>query len=75
MVFLRTLLVTLDVKSLYGNTPHSDGIKACDHFMPECGKSQEHRSVISKLINLVLTKNNFQFNDENYFKFWSCNGY
>ena len=34
--------------------------------MSEGGKSQEARSVISKLINLVLTKNNFQFNGENY---------
>ena len=59
-------LVTLDVTSLYSNIPHDDGIKACDHFMSEGGKSQEARSVISKLINLVLTKNNFQFNDENY---------
>ena len=30
-------------------------IKACDHFMSEGGKSQEARSVISKLVNLVLT--------------------
>ena len=54
-------MVTLDVRSLYSNIPHSDGIKACDHFMSEGGKSQEARSVISKLtcINLVLTKNNF----------------
>ena len=59
-------LVTLDVKSMYSNIPHSDGIKACDHFMSEGGKSQEARSVTSKLINLVLTKNNFQFNGENY---------
>ena len=34
--------------------------------MSEDGKSQEARSVISKLINLVLTNDNFQFNDENY---------
>ena len=62
----NAFLVTLNVKSLYSNIPHSDGIKICDHFMSEGGKSQEARSVISKLINPVLTKNNFQFNDENY---------
>ena len=62
----NALLVTLDVTSLYSNIPHDDGVKACDHFMTEGGKSQEARSVISKLINLVLTKNNFQFNGENY---------
>ena len=34
--------------------------------MSEDGKSQEARSVISKLINLVLTNDNYQLNDENY---------
>ena len=51
----NVFLVALDVKSIYSNIPHSDGIKACDRFMSEGGKSQETRSVISKLINLVLT--------------------
>ena len=63
---ITAYIVTLDVSSLYSNIPHDDGIKACDHFMSEGGKSQEARSVISKLINLVLTKNNFQVNGENY---------
>ena len=62
----NAFLVTLDVTSLYSNIPHDDGIKACDHFMSEDGKSQQARLVISKLITLVLTKNNFQFNGENY---------
>ena len=45
----NAFLVTLDVTSLYSNIPHDDGVKACDHFMTEGGKSQEARSVISKL--------------------------
>ena len=64
----NAFLVSLDVSSLYSNISHGDGIKACDHFMSEGGKSQEAVSVIEKLINLVVTKNNFQFNDENYLK-------
>ena len=52
----NSCLVTLDITSLYRNNFHNYGIKACDHFMSEGGKSQEARSVISKLINLVLTK-------------------
>lgn len=62
----NAFLVTLDVASLYSNIPHDDGIRACDHFMAEGGKSQETRTAISSLIKLVLTKNNFQFNDVNY---------
>ena len=61
----NAFLVILDGTSLYSNIPHDDGIKAFDHLMSEMGKSQAG-SVISKLINLVLTKNNFQFNGENY---------
>ena len=40
--------------------------KANDYFKPEDGKYLETRLVISKFINLVLTKNNFQFDDTNY---------
>jgi hypothetical protein len=28
----NSLLVTLDVSSLYTNIPHNEGINACDHF-------------------------------------------
>lgn len=62
----NAFLVTLDVTSLYSNIPHDDGIKACDHFMSEGSISQEARSTISELINLVLTKNHFQFDGKNY---------
>ena len=57
----NTLVKTLDVTSLYSNLSYknSDGIKACNHIMFEGGESKLARSVISKLINLVLTKNKF----------------
>ena len=31
----NTLLVTLDVSSLYTNIPHYQGINACDHFLTQ----------------------------------------
>ena len=49
-------LVTLDVTSLYSNIPHDAGIIACAHFTSEGVNSQEVRSLILKLINLVLAK-------------------
>lgn len=62
-----SFLVTLDVSSLYSNIPHKDGIKACQYFMGENGRtSTDSVQSISKLIELVLTKNHFQFNDEDY---------
>ena len=62
-----SFLVTLDVSSLYSNIPHKDGIEACLYFMSENGcASRDSVQGISKLIELVLIKNHFQFNDENY---------
>ena len=69
----ETFLVTLDVTSLYSNIPHSDGIKACEHFLnlnPE-GRSISTASV-KDLISTVLTKNDFQFNGDNYLQTMGC---
>ena len=69
----EVLLVTLDVKSLYSNIPHSDGTKACEHLLnlnPECrGISTES---VSDLVSTVLTKNHFQFNGDNYLQTMGC---
>ena len=74
----NTLLVTLYVTSLYIIISYSDGIKACDHFMFEGRESEEARSVISKLINLVLTKIIYNLVMRHIFKFmvsqWVING-
>ena len=61
-----SFLVTLDVSSLYSNIPHKDGIEACQYFMNNGCKPKESLKCISKLIELVLTKNHFQFNDVDY---------
>ena len=62
-----SFLVTLDVSSLYSNIPHKDGIEACEYFMSKNGcASRDSVQGISKLIELVLTKNHFQLNDEDY---------
>ena len=60
-----SFLVTLDVSS-YSNIPHMDGIEACQYFMNNGCKPKESLKCISKLIQLVLTKNHFQFNDVDY---------
>ena len=59
-------LVTLDVTSLYNNIPHKEGIEACQYFMKNSCKSKTFIQHISDLINIVLTKNHFQFNGNNY---------
>lgn len=61
-----SFLVTMDVSSLYSNIPHSEGIEACQYFMRNGCKSEKSIQCISELIELVLTKNHFQFNETNY---------
>ena len=58
-------LVTLDVKSLYTNIPNDEGIEAVKFYL----RSSEHRDLsqaIAAFLTLILSLNNFQFNDENY---------
>ena len=61
-----SFLVTLDVGSLYSNIPHNEGIEACQYFMRNGCKPEGSIQSIPKLIELVLTKNHFQFNNTNY---------
>ena len=61
----ESFLVTLDVSSLYTNIPHDEGIKTCSETLRAFKTPAEIQS-LSKLLELVLTKNNFQFGDDNY---------
>ena len=38
----NSLLVTLDVSSLYTNIPHNEGINACDHFL----RTSSHNTIL-----------------------------
>jgi hypothetical protein len=64
-----TLLVTLDVTSLYTNIPNDEGIQAARETLnrtrPESGLQPTNASLI-KLLELVLKRNNFQFNGQNF---------
>ena len=64
-----TLLVTLDVTSLYTNIPNDEGIQAARETLhrsrPDVGVKPSNDTLI-KLLEMVLTKNNFQFNGQNF---------
>ena len=61
-----TLLVTMDVSGLYTNIPHQDGTEACRHFLDTRQNQSTSTDFICKLIMLILTLNNFIFNNINY---------
>ena len=63
-----TLLVTLDVTSLYTNIPNDEGIRAAEFALEDhrpFGKEPFNNSIID-LLRLVLTCNNFTFNGQHY---------
>ena len=61
-----TILATLDVTSLYTNIPHDKGIETCEAMLNTREVLQPSTDDLAHLIKLVLTKNNFTFNDEYY---------
>ena len=64
-----SVLVTLDVSSLYTNIPHKEKIEACRKALNSSGHlSHSHLKTesICDLIRMILTMNNFEF-DNNHF--------
>ena len=61
-----TLLVTLDIKSLYTNIPTEGGEAACRYFLEKSHKKLCVVSTIMKFISLILKFNFFKFGN-NFF--------
>ena len=64
----NTLLATLDVTSLYTNIPNKEGLKAAAKTLGKYrpgAKHPQNQSLI-QLLDLVLTRNNFEFNGQHY---------
>lgn len=62
----HTLLVTMDVTSLYTNIPHDEGIEACREVWDSRTIQQPSTESLLKLLEHVLKLNNFMFNGEHY---------
>ncbi|PIK47640.1 hypothetical protein BSL78_15504 [Apostichopus japonicus] len=63
---LISLLVTLDVSSLYTNIPNEEGISACTKaFKPKRGKTPTKKE-LAELMQLILTNNNLVFGNKHY---------
>ena len=62
----NTLLVSMDVTSLYTNIPHDDGISACRHVWDNRLIKEPPTSYLVKLLSLILKCNNFEFNGKHY---------
>ena len=71
----NSILVTLDVTSLYTNIDINDGLsaskEALNNFRPQRDIHPSNDYLI-ELLELVLTRNNFQFNNEQYLQIKGC---
>ena len=61
----KAILVTMDVKSLYTNIPNREGIKSVVDRIKD-SDIRTLTTVISTFLWLILTLNNFEFNDNHY---------
>ena len=68
----ESLLVTLDVKSLYTNIPNNEGIQAVKESYEKYKEKTVSTKVIITFLSLVLTLNNFIFNCTHYLQTMGC---
>ena len=61
-----SILVILDVSSLYTNIPHNEGVAACKEALETCLTLAPPTNYLVGLIQQILTLNNFTFNGEHY---------
>ena len=67
----QSLLVSMDVKSLYTNIPHKEGLEFLETSL-EASPSTSPTIVVLRLSELILTLNNFVFNNHNYLQIKGC---
>ena len=62
----ESLLVTLDVVSLYTNIPHQEGLDACREILNEQEVLNPPTEDIVHLVSIILKRNNFSFDGMHY---------
>ena len=65
----NSILVTMDVRSLYPNIPNKEVIEAVETTLK---RKNIGTRIISTFLYLVLTLNNFIFNSQNYVQIKGC---
>ena len=67
-----SILVTMDVKSLYTNIPNNQGIAAVKNAYDKYQNKTVTTKVITTFLALILTLNNFVFNCKHYLQITGC---
>ncbi|CAN7943058.1 unnamed protein product, partial [Ixodes hexagonus] len=66
LVSQDSILVTIDVNSLYTNIPHDEGLSAIREFLSVYPSSLADNDCIVRLLELILNYNNFVFHNTHY---------
>ncbi|XP_066931363.1 uncharacterized protein [Clytia hemisphaerica] len=66
------ILVTMDVKSLYTNIPNEEGINAINNILTTNKTQNSLKTKILTFLRLILTLNNFCFNETHYLQIKGC---
>ena len=64
-------LVSLDVKALYTNIPHAEGLEAVQDTLKYTYRPDFIQMILS-LLTLILTLNNFSFNGDHFLQISGC---
>ena len=62
-----TILTSMNVRSLYTNIPHNDGIEACREAWDLRAVKEPPTEYLVQLLTFVLKHNNITFNGEHFF--------
>ena len=68
----EAILVTMDVRSLYSNIKHDEGLSALDEHLNKRTTKNPPTEVILTLMKHILTLNNFNFNGQHYIQTKGC---
>ena len=68
----NAILATLDVRSLYSNIKHNEGLSALEECLDNRTHKEPSTKVITTLMHHVLTLNNFTFNGRNFLQVKGC---
>ena len=66
------ILVTLDVRSLYSNIKHDEGLSALKECLDTRTINNPPTTVVTTLMNHILTLNNFNFNGRHFLQIKGC---
>ncbi|XP_070579506.1 uncharacterized protein [Ptychodera flava] len=66
----NTIMVSMDVVSLYSNIPNEFGIQAVKKHMIDRNITNPPPELISEMLTFILNRNYFEFNGSSFYKQW-----